>query len=198
MTDDQTVHLQRCLDRLQAGDTSARNDLLAGAVNRLERLARTMLRDYPRLKRWEETTDVLQSALIRLQRALETVTPASLREFYRLAALQVRRELIDLARHHFGPESSGIHRQSGDGERPPFDPASSTYGPDRLAVWAEFHEQVSRLPEDEQEVFDLVWYQELTHDQAAELLNISTKTVQRRWLAARLKLHEALGGNLPE
>jgi RNA polymerase sigma-70 factor (ECF subfamily) len=198
MADDPTVHLQRCLERLQAGDESARKDLLNGACERLRRLTQAMLRDYRRLKRWEQTDDVLQSALLRLYRALESVTPATLREFYRLAALQVRRELIDLARHYFGPESAGAHHQSSDGELPTREPADSTDRPDRLANWAEFHEQASNLPEEEQEVFDLVWYQELTHAQAAGLLNVSTKTVQRRWHSACLRLHEALGGDLPQ
>jgi RNA polymerase sigma-70 factor (ECF subfamily) len=197
MADDPTVHLQRCLERLQAGDEAARKELLNGVCERLRRLTQAMLRDYRRLKRWEETDDVLQSALLRLYRALEAGTPATLREFYRLAALQIRRELIDLARHHFGPESAGAHHQSRGDETPTGDPSTSTLRPDRLADWAEFHEQASNLPEEEQEVFDLVWYQELTHAQAAALLEVSTKTVQRRWHSACLRLHEALGGDLP-
>jgi RNA polymerase sigma-70 factor (ECF subfamily) len=203
MADEPTTRLQHYLDRLQAGDESARKELLGGVCERLGRLTQTMLRDYRRVKRWEQTDDVLQSALLRLYRALETVTPATLREFYRLAALQVRRELIDLARHYFGPESPGAHYESvadapGAQASPLADPADSTYRPDRLADWAEFHEQASNLPAEEQEVFDLVWYQELTHAEAAALLDVSTKTVQRRWHAACLRLHEALGGALPQ
>src|SRR5437879_10261545 len=118
MADDPTTRLQHILERLQAGDEAARKELLAGAGERLHRLAHTMLRDYQRLKRWEQTDDVLQSALLRLYRALESVTPATLREFYRLAALQVRRELIDLARHYFGPESPGAHPESAGQEAP--------------------------------------------------------------------------------
>jgi RNA polymerase sigma-70 factor (ECF subfamily) len=195
--------LQRCLDRLQAGDEAARKELLESACERLRRLTRTMLRDYRRLKRWEETDDVLQNALVRLYRALQQVTPATPRDFYRLATLQIRRELIDLARHHYGPEGHGGHHESlgGEGEadtRPaPYEAADATHSPGRLAEWAEFHEEVANLPEEEREVFDLVWYQGLTHAEAAELLGVSTKTVQRRWHAACLTLHEKLGGQLP-
>jgi RNA polymerase sigma-70 factor (ECF subfamily) len=64
-------------------------------------------------------------------------------------------------------------------------------------VWREFHEQVERLPEEEREVFDLVWYQGLGHTDAAELLQMSARTVKRRWQAACLHLHEALDGELP-
>jgi hypothetical protein len=52
MTDSPSTYLQCCLDRLQAGDETARKELLNGACERLSRLTRTMLKDYRRLKRW--------------------------------------------------------------------------------------------------------------------------------------------------
>src|SRR5438105_2429510 len=104
-----TVKIQGCLQRLQAGDETARPQLLQVAYVRLERLARKMLRDYPRLKRWEDTGDVLQNAALRLHRALNEVKPASVVDFLRLAALNIRRELLDLTKHYFGPEGQGAH-----------------------------------------------------------------------------------------
>jgi RNA polymerase sigma factor (sigma-70 family) len=70
--------------------------------------------------------------------------------------------------------------------------------PDRLAAWTEFHEQVERLPEEEREVFSLLWYKGLSQAEAAEVLGVSDRTIKRRWQSARLHLHEALGGQLPE
>jgi DNA-directed RNA polymerase specialized sigma24 family protein len=35
-------------------------------------------------------------------------------------------------------------------------------------------------------------------DESAEVLGVSERTVKRRWQAARLKLHEALHGEVPE
>jgi RNA polymerase sigma-70 factor (ECF subfamily) len=61
-----------------------------------------------------------------------------------------------------------------------------------LAIWAEFHERAGELPEDQREVFDLVWYQGLTNAEAADVVGVSTKTIQRRWQAACLSLGEAL------
>jgi RNA polymerase sigma-70 factor (ECF subfamily) len=165
-----------------------------------------MFRADGRLQQWEQTDDIFQGAMVRLCRALITVTPAGPREFFRLAALQIRRELIDLARHHYGPAGATARyaaRPLGSSSRdtPPLpgdlDPADSTLDPSKLAAWGDFHEQIGCLPEEEREVFDLVWYQELTHAQAAELLNLSTKTIQRRWQAACLRLHVALKGELP-
>jgi RNA polymerase sigma factor (sigma-70 family) len=66
-----------------------------------------------------------------------------------------------------------------------------------LAIWTEFHAQVERLPDKEREVFDLLWYQELTQAEAAALLGVDVRTVKYRWQAARVKLHDALRGHLP-
>jgi RNA polymerase sigma-70 factor (ECF subfamily) len=204
MSENTTVHLQGCLDRWRGGDAAARRELLNAACERLTRLTRKMFRADGRLRRWEETGDVCQNALLRLCRALEEVTPASLREFFRLAAVQVRRELIDLARHHYGPAGPAAHHQSvgpgADGESASpggADAGDSSLEPDKLALWGEFHERAGALPPEEREVFELVYYQGLTHAEAAKLLEVSAKTVQRRWQAACLKLHEALGGQLP-
>jgi RNA polymerase sigma-70 factor (ECF subfamily) len=203
MAEETTLLVQQCLDRLRAGDAAAREELLARACARLTRLARKMFHADGRLRQCEQTDDVFQGAMLRLCRALEDVTPAGPREFFRLAALQIRRELIDLARHHFGPAGAARpRRQPSAGQtqiRSPaaLGPSDSSLEPGHLAAWGEFHEQIGRLPEEEREVFDLLWYQGLTHAQAAELLELSTKTIQRRWQAACLRLHQALGGNLP-
>jgi RNA polymerase sigma-70 factor (ECF subfamily) len=204
MGDGGSTYLQQCLDRLRAGDRSARAELLAGACGRLGELARTMLRDYRRLRRWEQTDDVVQSALVRLHRSLEDVTPPTPRDFYRLAALQIRRELLDLARHYFGPEGCGRHHHTnaagddaGRASRPAYESPDVSHEPGNLAAWGEFHRQADALPDEEREVFDLVWYQGLKHTEAAALLNVSARTVKRRWQAACLRLHEALGGELP-
>ena len=76
-----------------------------------------MLRADGRLQRWEGTDDVCQNALMRLCRALQDITPGSVREFFRLAAMQVRRELIDLARHYYGPHGLAAKHQSEPFER---------------------------------------------------------------------------------
>src|SRR5438445_7859908 len=100
----QIEQLQVWIDRLQAGDPTARDQLLGHACERLRRLTRKMLKDFSRVKRWELTDDVLQNALLRLWTALGKVIPRDARDFYALAALQIRRELIDLARRYYGPK----------------------------------------------------------------------------------------------
>jgi RNA polymerase sigma factor (sigma-70 family) len=201
----QSVQVQGWLDRLQAGDESARKELLNCACERLTRLTRKMLRGYPRLKRWEQTDDVLQNAAVRLYRALEQVRPASPADFFRLATLNIRRELLDLAKHYYGPQGRGRKHASlgqddgAESESPTgLDPPEAGDEPHRLAAWTEFHRQIDQLPAEEREVFDLLWYQGLPQAEVASLLNVSERTVKRRWQSARLRLHEALRGEMPE
>jgi len=200
---DLTTEIQLRLDRLRSGDESARAELLGIARGRFSRLARKMLQAYPGVRRWEQTDDVLQNVTLRLWRALKQIRPESVHDFVRLAALQIRRELIDLARHYEGPEGLGRHQSSGpcpDGaETAPGTPdsPSDTHDPARLASWSEFHETVESLPAAEREVFDLLWYQGLSQREAAALLGITERVARRRWRSARLRVRAMLGGRMP-
>jgi RNA polymerase sigma-70 factor (ECF subfamily) len=193
------VRLQGWIARLQAGDPGARDALLGAAGDRLRELARRMLQTYPRVRRWEETDDVLQNALVRLYRTLKDVPPASVGDFLRLAALNIRRELLDLVKHYYGPQGQGAHHASidPDQETSPEPAGHPSLDPGSLAVWGEFHQQVDRLPEEERVVFDLLWYQGLGLGEAALVLGVAERTVKRRWQSARLKLHDALQGEVP-
>jgi RNA polymerase sigma factor (sigma-70 family) len=192
------------LRQLRGGDDQARKELLNCACERLTHLTRRMLKGFGRVKRWEQTDDVVQNSLLRLYRTLADVQPADAVEFYRLAALNIRRELLDLSRHYYGPRGLGANyasvekgpdqSQAGRG----FDQAAVDDDPGRLAAWTAFHAQVEELPDDEKAVFDLLWYQELSQAEAATLLNVSERTIKRRWASARLRLHEVLRGKLPD
>jgi RNA polymerase sigma-70 factor (ECF subfamily) len=183
---------------MNAGDNAAKNELLRYAYERLRGLAQKMLRrEFPRLKNWEETDDVLQNAAVRLDRALGVVPVASAPEFFRLAATVIRRELLDMARHYQpGREAGGgiasPWAESSGNSASAADPSDSTYEPGRLEAWTEFHKQVQALPDEEQEVVDLIWYEGLDQSEAASFLGVPRATVQRRWLKARLRLKAIL------
>ncbi len=204
MADASDSHLRPLLARASAGDAAAWAGVIEHSRGRLVRLARKMLHSFPRVHRWEDTDDVLQGALLRLLRALEAVRPQSVADYFALATQQLRRELLDLARHYYGPQGPGAHHASVAS-----DPASaatptpdwaeaSSNDPGRLAALTEFHEHVAALPEPERQVVELLWYHGLTQAEAAEVLQISVPTVKRRWLAARLDLQKALLGEPPE
>ena len=142
MLNDSPTQLQACIARMKAGDNAAKNELLRSAYERLRGLARKMLRqDFPRLKNWEQTDDVLQIAALRLDRALGVVPVASAAEFFRLAASAIRRELLDLARHYQpGREAaaggaSPLAESSGNSP-PAADPSDSSYEPSRYLISA--------------------------------------------------------------
>jgi RNA polymerase sigma-70 factor (ECF subfamily) len=183
-------HIQDLFEKFKKGDPGAREALLDHASERLLRLTRTMLGRYPNLRRWEQTDDVFQNSMLRLHRSLEQVELESVRHFFNLAAVHIRRELIDLFRHHFGPEGIG-HNHHTD-QQAPDEPGGRVHTiaeePEDLAEWSEFHQRVERLPEDEREIVNLLYYEGLQQERAAIVLGISLRTVKRRWQSARLLL----------
>ena len=202
-TSDQATEMQQWLDRLRAGDESARAGLVTCACQHLERLTRKMLRGWDRVHRWEQTPDVMQNAVLRLYRALSESRPASAVDFLRLAATSIRRELQDLAKHYYGPCGLGANHATPNWRalKAHADAAGTwDFGavdddPAKLAIWTEFHAGVARLADEERAVFDLLWYQDLSQPQAAQLLGISERTLKRRWAAGRLHLRRILEAN---
>ncbi len=182
-----TAQLHDWLTRMKAGDESARDELLRSVTLRLEVLARRMLHRFPQLRRWEQTDDVLQGALLGLLNALREIRPESMRSFYNLSSVMIRRQLLDLWRHYYGPRGPGTHHHS-DPSAPALAPAPKDDFPDIDRV----HELVDQLPEDQREVFELRYYHDLSQDEVAEALSVSTRTVQRRWVAALRRLHSLL------
>lgn len=191
----ETLQLQGCLLRMRAGDPAALDEVFRHLGDQLRRLARQMLRTHPAVKRWVETDDVTQGALVRLMRAVKDVQPNSMRDFFALAAQQIRRELIDLARHYYGPQGHGRHHAELSERNG--DPADRSADPSSLAEWCEFHTRIEQLPAEEREVVDLLFYQGMSQADAAALLDVSIRTVQRRWHAALLQIHDALHGQFP-
>ena len=58
-------------------------------------------------------------------------------------------------------------------------------------------EAIEGLPEEDREIFELVRIQGLTHPEAAGVVGVSEKTVQRRLNRARLLLAETLADLRP-
>jgi RNA polymerase sigma factor (sigma-70 family) len=199
-----TSRVESLLTELRAGRGEARAELLQATCDRLMALTRKLKRSFPQVGRWEQTEDVFQNSSLRLYQAMADVEIVDALHYYRLAALQIRRELIDLSRRYDGPHGLGRHHLTtrvtpGDAEsRPPsFEAAEETHNPAAVAQWAEFHEAIEALPQDQREVTELIWYHGLSQEDAGGLLGVDARTVRRRWRAARMALHEHLQGELP-
>ena len=154
MPDRTTAVVQRCLDAL-AGDTPAEpiiRALLDRAVGRLELLCANMLhRSYPRLTRPPmrlETDEVVGAVVERLLKALGTVRPRTVREFFGLANQHMRWELNDLARR-LDERPADVELREGSCRRRPA--ATPVLTPDARRIL----EAIDGLPEDEREAFDL-------------------------------------------
>jgi RNA polymerase sigma-70 factor (ECF subfamily) len=192
-----TVIIQRYLDALP-GDTAAESivrELLERAAGRLRLLCATFLhKSYPRLTRPPvnlETDELLGGVVAGLLTALRTTRPATVRQFFALANQHMRWQLNDLARRLDQHPAAAELAESGVAA-PPASTASGLSPDGRRML-----EVIEGLPEDEREVFDLVGIQGLTHAEAATVVGVSEKTVQRRLNRARLLLAERLADLRP-
>jgi RNA polymerase sigma-70 factor (ECF subfamily) len=179
-----TTSLRDLVARFQAGENSALDSLIRRTQDRLEQFARRMLSGFPGVRAREQVEDILQNALIRLTRALRQEVPQSVEDFFGLAALHLRRELLDLARSHARHPTAQLAKD-------PPDLADDT--PDELDRWAALHEAAGRLPEDLRQVFSCTFYHGWTQNQIAELLGVSEQQVRRLWVEACLRLQAAVG-----
>jgi RNA polymerase sigma-70 factor (ECF subfamily) len=187
-----TVVIQRYLDALP-GDTPAEpivRELLERAVGRLRLLCGTLLyKSYPRLTRPPvnlETDELLGGVVAGLLQAMRTVRPPTVRQFFGLASQHMRWQLNDLARRLDQRGVAGALPESGVAA-PPASTASGLTPEGHRMLGA-----IDGLPEDEREIFDLVGIQGLTQREAATVVGVSEKTVQRRLNRARLLLAERL------
>ncbi|MFM8733594.1 MAG: RNA polymerase sigma factor [Pirellulales bacterium] len=201
--DDSTAAgVSRCLERLAAGDLTARDTIIELCGERLRTLASRMLARFPNVRRWDDTDDVFQNAAMRLHRALGQLQVDSPRSVMALAATQIHRELIDLARRHARPGSfAANHGTRGRGMADPADQPTveQAAAPDEmLDRWTLFHEAIDRLPAELREIFQLVWYLGADQRTIAALLDCSARTVKSRWKEAREAVKAALDGQSPE
>ena len=180
MTNDHTsAAVQGYLDEL-AGDNPAEpvvRAMLDRAVRRLRGLCAKLLhRGYPRLTRPPlnlESDEMLAAVVERLIKALREARPATVRQFFMLAGQHMRWELNDLARRLDREPRAVVVIE--DMVPAPVDSGSGLSTRGRRMI-----EAIDALPEVEREVFDLVRIQGMTHTEAATLLGVAPKTVQRR------------------
>jgi len=195
-----TASIQRFLDDLAGikGDSPAEpivRDLLARSVNRLHLLCATLLfRSYPRLTRPPlnlQADEMLSSVVERLLKALKGVRPPTVRQFFALANQHMRWELNDLARRLDKEEAAVELRESAIPA--PSESTASQLSPNTRRIL----DAIEELPDEEREAFNLVRIQGLSQPEAADILGVSPKTVQRRLNRGVMLLSERLGDLQP-
>jgi RNA polymerase sigma factor (sigma-70 family) len=182
-----TAAVQRYLDAL-AGDHPAApiiRALLDRAVCRLHHLCANLLyRSYRRLTLPPlnlQPDELLDAVVERLLKAMRSARPQTVRQFFALVNQHMRWELNDLARClDQQPALVELHE-----EKVPAAPSSSSV---LTPNGRRMLQAIDQLPENEREVFELLRIQGLTQVEAAEVLGVSTKTVQRRLNSALVLL----------
>jgi RNA polymerase sigma factor (sigma-70 family) len=193
-----TAAVQGYLDAL-AGDQPAEpivRALLDRSVRRLQMLCANLLyRKYRRLTLPPlnlQPDEMLDAVVERLLKAMRSVRPQTVRQFFALVNQHMRWELNDVARR-LDEQPSAVEVRE---DMVPAPPASSDskLTPDGQRILM----AIDELPEDEREVFGLVHLQGLMQGEVAEVLGVSVRTVQRRLNSSLLLLAKELGDLRPK
>jgi RNA polymerase sigma factor (sigma-70 family) len=198
MSEEQTtLAVQRYLNALSGDDPAEPivRALLDRSVHRLQVLCANLLyRGYPRLMRPPvnlKPDELLGAVVERLLKALRAARPETVREFYALANQHMRWELNDLARRL---DNQPVVGELYEGIELSTPSSVSKLSPDGLRML----QAIEDLLDEEREAFDLVRIQGMTQVEAAEVLGVSRKTVQRRLVRALLSLSEGLDDLRPD
>jgi len=130
---------------------------------------------------------MLSAVVERLLKAMREVHPQSVRQFFALANQHMRWELNDLARR-LDEESRAVELRESSVPAPP-DSSASQLSPNIRRMM----DAIEGLPEEEREVFHLVRLQGMTQPEAAAVLGVSVKTIQRRLNRGLMVLANKLG-----
>jgi len=191
--------LRYWLNRHNAGDGTATDELIRFSEDRFRRLVQSRLRQFDRLRRFEDTDDVLVGAQVRFATALRGRRFETLDDFLRFGAALIGHQLIDFSRHYFGPLGQGRREIALDGSgsaRALMDPADPAAGPADLARQIDIDGVIDRLPAEHRDLFHALYYLGLTQKDAADVLDISLSTLKRRWVEARELFLERYGYDL--
>lgn len=186
MSSDPETEVTLLLQRMSDGDPMAARELIPLVYRELHSLARGKMSDQPD----EHTlgaTALVHEAYLRLAGAGGRWE--SRRHFLRIAAKAMRSVLVDHARR------KGAEKRGGGMAREPLDDLCAMYEErsvdlialdDALEELTEKDEQLGRIVE-------LRFFGGLENAQVAEVLDCSTRTVERGWRTARSWLSSSLG-----
>jgi RNA polymerase sigma factor (sigma-70 family) len=203
-TEHTTEVVQRYLDQLGqvSGEASAEpivRELMAASANRLRILCSSLLfRNYPRLTHAPlnlQPDEMLSGVVERLLKAMRSVHPQTVRQFFALANRHMRWELNDLARRLDNQAQAQEVRDSFLAA--PAELLQSSSGGELSPNLQRILDAIENLPDEEREAFDLVRIQGMTQPDAAAVLGCSAKTVQRRLNRSLLLLAERIGDLQP-
>jgi RNA polymerase sigma-70 factor (ECF subfamily) len=153
-----------------------------------------LYRSYPRLTKGPlnlESEELLSAVVERLLKAMRNVRPETVRQFFALVNQHMRWELNDLARRL--DQSAHAVELLDSAVAAPEESSPSVASVNTLRIL----QAIDDLPEEEREAFNLVRIQGLNQSEAAEVIGVSSKTVQRRLTRGLLHLKDQLSNMVP-
>lgn len=180
--------IEACLVRLAAGDNNAWDELITHAFNRLLARCRSMVyKELPKPHPLITANAVLAEVYMRLATAMQNdkVQPTTARAFFGLAARHIRWQILDMV---------------GKPTPQPVDAEFFDALPDGMGVSTAVEERekwrllcavVDALPDDERDVFDLLWIEGLSQYEAAELLDKTRNQVDTLGRKVKVKIGTA-------
>jgi RNA polymerase sigma-70 factor, ECF subfamily len=179
--------ITRALQRLRQGDAGSLDQVVALLYDELRRLARHRLRD-ERSEHTLDTTALVHEAYLRLfqQQALDAGTRA---DFFGIASNTMRRVLVDYARAR--------RRQKRGGGQPmvPLDdvaPFLTDRAAEEVLGLDDALERLRAMQPRAVKIVEMHFFGGITLAEIAGLLDLSEKTVQRDWQAARAWLRKEI------
>lgn len=192
--------LRYWLDRHNAGDPAAMNELLRFSQDRVLEHIRARFQPTDRLRRFVDSQDVLVAVQVSLAQDFQAAPFNDLMHFLRMTGRLARNRMIDLVRKYFGQHGAGTHEVPGgpdgrskSGDHKQAEPPDRGRSPEEQALRTEVDEVIAGLPAEHRDLFDLLYYAGLSRADAAEALGFSLGTLDRRWVAAREALRERYG-----
>jgi RNA polymerase sigma factor (TIGR02999 family) len=179
--------ITQLLQKLKAGDASAREALFAAAYPVLEKLARARLRDGGR-STLLDTRGLVHDSYLRYVRD-GALRAEDRRAFFAFASQVMRSVIVSSARERAA-------EKRGSGRRPltlSTDMAASLpAGEDEILGVHEALESLAQVDTRLAEVVQMRYFGGYTEQEIAETLDVTERTVQRLWLKARLMLRAAM------
>lgn len=181
------MDLGALIERAQAGDRSAIDELFAATYSELQSLARARLRAAPPLTVLD-TIGLVNESYLRLTKAGQ-LRPQDRAHFVRYAARAMRSVVVDYVRRR------AAERRGGDLARVELTTGiadTSRAGEEEILKVHEALAELAALDARAVEVVEMRYFAGMTEPQIAESLGVGERTVRRDWARARLILAEAL------
>ncbi|MEM8934428.1 MAG: ECF-type sigma factor [Acidobacteriota bacterium] len=181
----------RWIERLRAGEQGALDELVPRLYDELRSMARHRMRGERRQVTLGTTVLVHEAYMkLRQQRKIDSADRA---QFLAVAGVTMRRILVDAAR------ARRRDKRGGDAEAVPLEDVEPFLGDaeaEELLALDDALERLAVIHPRGAEVVSHRFFTGLTLDESAEVLGVSTKTVQRDWLTARAWLRKEVALDL--